>query len=198
MVESASRFFPLYDQRNSNGKLRYHGHGQQCWHHALHNILDACIRFLDPEFLNRVIQTVRSAKNFYNEAELMDAIDHLFSELPEFRRIDESTDFFKHVREGIAKQALAGNGVSLEDAKREMGYTEKKGAETAETCAKVRWATTGKAAAWLAIMRLGYAFGFLRIGGIALNVQVEVDAAVAIFSHDGFLSDNFQDLMLAT
>jgi hypothetical protein len=53
----------------------------------------------------------------------MAAIDHLFSERPEIRKIDDSTNLFRDVREAIAAQALAGQGLSLEEAKTEMGYT---------------------------------------------------------------------------
>ena len=51
----------------------------------------------------------------------MAAIDHLFS--PEIRKIDDSTNVVRDVREAIAAQALAGQGLSLEEAKTEMGYT---------------------------------------------------------------------------
>jgi hypothetical protein len=54
----------------------------------------------------------------------MAAIDHLFS--PEIRKIDvstNSTNFFRDVREAVAAQAPAGQGLSLEEAKTEMGYT---------------------------------------------------------------------------
>ena len=59
----------------------------------------------------------------------MAAIDHLFSDRPEIRKIDvstNSTNFFRdvtHVREAVAAQAPAGQGLSLEEAKTEMGYT---------------------------------------------------------------------------
>ena len=53
----------------------------------------------------------------------MAAIDHLFSDRPEIRKIDDSTNLFRDVREAIAAQALAGQGLSLEEAKTEMGYT---------------------------------------------------------------------------
>jgi len=53
----------------------------------------------------------------------MAAIDHLFSERPEIRKIDDSTNLFRDVREAIAAQVLAGQGLSLEEAKTEMGYT---------------------------------------------------------------------------
>ena len=53
----------------------------------------------------------------------MAAIDHLFSERPEIRKIDDSTNLFREVREAIAAQAPAGQGLSLEEAKTEMGYT---------------------------------------------------------------------------
>jgi hypothetical protein len=53
----------------------------------------------------------------------MAAIDHLFSERPEIRKIDDSTNLFRDVREAIAAQALAGQGLSLEGAKTGMGYT---------------------------------------------------------------------------
>ena len=53
----------------------------------------------------------------------MAAIDHLFGERPEIRKIDDSTNLFRDVREAIAAQALAGQGLSLEEAKTEMGYT---------------------------------------------------------------------------
>ena len=53
----------------------------------------------------------------------MAAIDHFFSERPEIRKIDDSTNLFRDVREAIAAQALAGQGLSLEEAKTEMGYT---------------------------------------------------------------------------
>ena len=56
----------------------------------------------------------------------MAAIDHLFSDRPEIRKIDvstNSTNFFRDVREAVAAQAPAGQGLSLEEAKTEMGYT---------------------------------------------------------------------------
>ena len=57
----------------------------------------------------------------------MAAIDHLFSDRPEIRKIDvstNSTNFFRDVREAVAAQAPAGQGLSLEEAKTEMGYTQ--------------------------------------------------------------------------
>ncbi len=53
----------------------------------------------------------------------MATIDHLFSERPEIRKIDVSTNLFRDVREAVAAQAIAGQGLSLEEAKTEMGYT---------------------------------------------------------------------------
>ncbi len=86
--------------------------------HAANNITDPCTRYLDHEFLNRIIQAVKCAKSIYNKDELRTAIDQLFSDLPEIRKIDDSTEFFRLVREGIAVQALAGQGLSLDEAKR--------------------------------------------------------------------------------
>ena len=127
----------------------------------------------------------------------MAAIDHLFSDQPACRaKIDEKTPYFKQVREGIAEQAAAGLGWSLEEVRQQMGYTEERGAEKTETCAIVRWATTTKAADWQATWRIAYAFGLLRIGGIALEEQMEVDAAVSLFSYAGYQTEKFEELML--
>jgi hypothetical protein len=197
MLESASRFFPLYDQRpDPSSEISYNGHGQQCLNHAANNITNSCVRYLDHEFLNRLIQAIKCAKSIYTEDELMAAIDHLFSERPEIRKIDDETNFFRDAREAIAAQALAGQGLSLQEAKTEMGYTEEKGAETAETCAIVRWSTTTKAGDWMASHHLGYAAGFLRVGAVALDPKDEVAAVVAVFSKDGFQSEKFPNLMI--
>jgi hypothetical protein len=197
MLESASRFFPLYDQRpDPSSEISYNGHGQQCLNHAANNITNSCVRYLDHEFLNRLIQAIKCAKSIYTEDELMAAIDHLFSERPEIRKIDDETNFFRDAREAIAAQALAGQGLSLQKAKTEMGYTEEKGAETAETCAIVRWSTTTKAGDWMASHHLGYAAGFLRVGAVALDPKDEVAAVVAVFSKDGFQSEKFPNLMI--
>jgi hypothetical protein len=126
----------------------------------------------------------------------MAAIDHLFSERPEIRKIDDETNFFRDVREAIAAQALAGQGLSLEEAKTAMGYTEKNGTETAETCAIVRWSTTTKSGDWMASQRLGYAAGFLRVGAVALDPKDEVAAVVAVFSQVGFQSQKFPNLLI--
>jgi hypothetical protein len=70
----------------------------------------------------------------------------MFSELPEFRQIDEITDFFRLVSEGIAAQALAGQYMRLDEAKKEKDYTYDKGAETAvydKGCRMVGIALTG-------------------------------------------------------
>ncbi len=75
--------------------------------------------------------------------------------------------------------------MSLEDVKQQIGYTEERGAQKTDTCAIVRWSTTTKAADWQATWRIAYAFGLLRIGGIAFDQQTEVDAAVSLFSYDG-------------
>ena len=48
----------------------------------------------------------------------------------------------------------------------------------------------------MARYRLGYAVGFLRIGAVALDPKHEVDAVIAVFSHVGFQSEKFPDLML--
>jgi hypothetical protein len=77
-----------------------------------------------------------------------------------------------------------------------MGYTEEKGAETAETCAIVRWSTTTKAGDWMASQHLGYAAGFLRVGAVTLDPKDEVAAIVAVFSKDGFQSKKFPNLMI--
>ena len=77
-----------------------------------------------------------------------------------------------------------------------MGYTQERGAEKVETCAIVRWATTSKAADWQATWRIAYAFGLLRIGGIALEEKTEVDAAVSLFSYAGYQTEKFAGLML--
>jgi hypothetical protein len=198
MPESPSRFLPLVEQKvdKNTGEIHYHGHAQQCQNHAANNILDPCIRFLDHEALTRIIQAARCLKNIFNEDELLAAIDHLFSNEPACREIDKHTDFFIRCREGIASQAAAGRGMSLEEVKQQIGYTEERGAQKTDTCAIVRWSTTTKAADWQATWRIAYAFGLLRIGGIAFRQQTEVDAAVSLFSHDGFLSENFADLML--
>ncbi len=71
--------------------------------------------------------------------------------------------------------------MSLEEAKQQMGYTEERGAQKTDTCAIVRWATTTKAADWKATWHIAYPFGLLRIGGIALDEQIEVDSAVPLF-----------------
>ncbi len=129
----------------------------------------------------------------------MAAIDHLFSDQPACRaKIDEKNPYFKQVREGIAEQAAAGLGWSLEEVRQQMGYTEERGAEKTETFAIIRWVTTqaAKAADWQATLRIAYAFGLLRIGGIALEEQMEVDAAVSLFSYAGYQTEKFEDLML--
>jgi hypothetical protein len=128
MPESPSRFLPLIEQRRDEGtgEIRYHGHAQQCQNHAANNILDPCIRFLDHEILDKIIQGARCLKNIFNEEELMAAIDHLFSNDPACREIDKHTDFFKNVREAIASQAAAGRGMSLEEVKQQMGYTDER------------------------------------------------------------------------
>ena len=198
MAQSPSRFLPLLEQQRDEktGEIRYHGHGQQCQDHASHNIVDPCTRFFDHEALNRVIQTTRGLKNPNNEEELLAAIDHLLSEQPACRQIDEHTPYFKEVREGVQKQAADGLGWSLEEVRQQMGYTQERGAEKVETCAIVRWATTSKAADWQATWRIAYAFGLLRIGGIALEEKTEVDAAVSLFSYAGYQTEKFAGLML--
>ena len=196
MLESASRFLPLFDQRSESGEILDNGQGQQCTNHGLNNITSPCTRLLDHEILQRLIQAIKCVKNIHNEDELIAAINHFFSERPEIRRIDEDTDFFKRVREGIAEQARAGLGLSLDEAKKEMGYTDEKGAKSAETCAIVRWSTTTKSGDWMASQRLGYSAGFLRIGAVALDPEDEVKAVVAVFSRNGFQSKNFPHLML--
>jgi len=197
MPQSASRFFPLYDQRpDPGGELRYNGHGQQCSNHAANNITDPCTRHLDHELLDKLIQAIRCAKSMFNEDELMVAIDHLLNERPEFRRIDEFNEFYRLAREGITAQALAGKGLSLPEARKEMGYTDEKGAQRAETCAVVRWSTTTKAADWMASQKLGYAAGFLIIGAVALDPKDEVAAVVAVFSFKGFRALDFPKLMV--
>jgi hypothetical protein len=124
--ESPSRFLSLIEQKldNETGEVHYHGHGQQCQNHAANNILDPCVRFLDHELLTRIIQAARCLKNIFNEDELRAAIDHLLSNRSACREIDKHADFFKRVREGIASQAAVGRGVSLEEAKKQMGYTD--------------------------------------------------------------------------
>jgi hypothetical protein len=196
MLKSASRFFPLFDQRAENGEILYNAHAQQCLNHGLNNITNACMKYLDHEFLDRIIQAIRCVKSLFNESELMAAINHFFNEQPNFRRIDDVTTFFREAREGIEKQAARKEGVSLEEAKKEMGYTDERGAQTPETCAIVRWSTTTNASDWMARYRLGYAVGFLRIGAVALDPKHEVDAVIAVFSHVGFQSEKFPDLML--
>jgi hypothetical protein len=156
--------------------------GQQCIKHALNNMTAPCTKDLDREFLNRVIQAVKCAKSMYNENEHIDAINFFFSELPEYKQINEKTDFYRLVREGIAPQALAGNGLSLDEARKENGFTDEKGAETAETCVMVRWSTTTKAADWLALHRLDYAADFFIIAAVALLRKDEMAAVVAVFS----------------
>jgi hypothetical protein len=128
MPESPSRFLPLVEQKvdKNTGEIHYHGHAQQCQNHAANNILDPCIRFLDHEALTRIIQAARCLKNIFNEDELLAAIDHLFSNEPACREIDKHTDFFIRCREGIASQAAAGRGMSLEEVKQQIGYTEER------------------------------------------------------------------------
>ena len=198
MQESPFRFLPNVEQMLdvNTGVVRHSAHAQQCGNHAANNILDGCVAICDHEVLDKVIQVAKSLKNTHNEEEILAAIDHLLSEKPECRKIDTHTDFFQLVRQGIAAQAAAGLGVSMEEAKAEMCYTEERGAEKADTCAIVRWSTTTKAADGLASRWRGYAFGLLRIGAIALNRETEVIAAISIFSHAGFRSDLFQDLRL--
>jgi hypothetical protein len=126
MLESASRFFPLYDQRpDQSSEISYNGHGQQCLNHAANNITNSSVRYLDHKFLNGLIQAIKCAKSIYTEDELMAAIYHLFSERPEIRKIDDETNFFRDVREAIAAQALAGQGLSL--SKRRWAILKRRG-----------------------------------------------------------------------
>ncbi len=48
------------------------------------------------------------------------------------------TTFFRLAREGIEEQAAHKEGMSLEEVKKEMGYTDERGAQTPETCAIVQ------------------------------------------------------------
>ena len=118
---------------------------------------------LDLELLNRIVQSIKCFKSMFNEDELLTAINQFFGDRPADREIDNSTDFFIKARKGVEDQALAGKGITIDQAKLEIGWNDKIGAEKAETCAIVRWSTTTKAADWLASHRLDYAAGFLII-----------------------------------
>ena len=196
MPESALRFFPLFDQREPNGEIRFNAHAQQCLNHAINNMLDPCLVLLDLEHLNRIVQLVKCLKSQFVEDELLTAMNQFFGDRPADREIDNSTDFFKKARKGVEDQALAGKGITLDQAKLEIGWNDKIGAEKAETCAIVRWSTTTKSGDWTATWRRAYAVGFLRTSAVALDPKDEVKAVVSVFSHEGFRSENFQDLML--
>ena len=77
-----------------------------------------------------------------------------------------------------------------------MGFTGdiEFSAESADTCAIVRWATVAKSATWLLVWRRAVAFGLMRIGGIGLDEDDEVKAAVSIFSTKGFVSGDHDKL----
>jgi hypothetical protein len=120
-------------------------------------------------------------KNPFNEPDMKAAIKYLLSDDPKVRAdIDSRTCFFKSVRAGIEAQATPtetkprGDGISLKEAKEDMGYMgldidEDFLVESAATCAIVRWATVAKSAAWLAVWRRIIAFAMLYIGGLGLN-----------------------------
>ncbi len=62
-----------------------------------------------------------------------------------------------------------GDGISLKEAKEDMGYIdlhidEDFLVESAATCAIVRWATVDQFAAWLAVSRRAITFAMLYIG----------------------------------
>ena len=221
MQQNPARFWPCRDQRCSVSsgdppadeegeptgavadspppELCYVGHAQQCGYHSGHNSLNDFFRLLDPEFLNRVVSTTKTVKNPFVEPEMIEAINHLFSDDPTLRkRIDHDTDFFKLVREGIEAQAARGQGISLKEAKEEMGcdIDEDFSAETADTCAIVRWATVAKSATWLMRWRRAVAFGLLRVSGLGLTENDEIVAAIAVFSHEGFVSEMHQNVQL--
>jgi hypothetical protein len=138
-------------------------------------------------------------KNPFIGPELIAAINFLLSDDAKVREgIDKKTDYFKKAREGIEAQAARLEGISLKEARAEVGFIDGAdfSAESADTCAIVRWATVCKSAAWLCVWRRAVAFGLLRIGGIGLNDQVELDAVISIFSHDGFVSSKHQGVFL--
>ena len=226
MRENPARFWPCRDQRvsvssadsaaqsagSSQGhagaatvadplttELHHVGHVQQCCYHSQHNALNDFIKLLDLEFMQRVVSVIKLVKNPFVDPELRTAIDHLFSEDPELRHsIDSKTDYFKLVRQGIEEQAARGEGISLKEAKEEMGCDLDKdfSAESAHTCAIVRWATVAKSATWLLGCRRAVSFGLLYIAGLGLTTEDEIKAAVAIFSHEGFVSEQHQSVRL--
>ena len=180
-------------------KLCHTGHVQQCGYHSQHNSVEDFFKFLDIELFSKVISTVKALKNHFIGPELIVAINFLLSDDPKVREgIDSKTEFFKKAREGIEAQAARSEGISLKEARAEIGFIDGAdfSAESAETCAIVRWATVCKSAAWLCVWRRAVAFGLLRIGGIGLNDSVELDAVISIFSHDGFVSSKHPDLFL--
>jgi hypothetical protein len=63
------------------------------------------MKYLDHEFLDRIIQAIRCVKSLFNESELMAAINHFFNEQPNFRRIDDVSPFIPIVKKmaGILK-----------------------------------------------------------------------------------------------
>ena len=219
MRQNPARFWPCRDQRVSVSsgdppadqegehtgavadspppELCHVGHAQQCGYHSQHNSLNDFFRLLDPEFLNRVVSTIKTVKNPFVEPEMVEAINHLLSDDTTLRtRIDGESGFFRLVREGIESQAARGQGISLKEAKEEMGcdIDEDFSAETADTCAIVRWATVAKSATWLMGWRRAVAFGLLRIAGLGLTESDEVMAAIAVFSHEGFVSEKHQNV----
>jgi hypothetical protein len=225
MRQNPARFWPCRDQRvsysstdsaaNSAGsshgqagavadppptEVCHVGHAQQCSYHSEHNAVNDFTKLLDMEVMHRVVSTIKTVKNPFVEPEMRAAIDYLFSEDPEVRaKIDSETEFFKLTRERIEAQAARGKGISLKEAREEMGVDvdeEEFSAESAHTCAIVRWATVGKSATWLIGWRRAVSFGLLQIGGLGLTVEDEINAAVAIFSHQGFVSAQHQHVRL--
>ena len=225
MQQNPARFWPCRDQRVSVSsadpaaqsqsqagaaavadppptKLCHTGHVQQCCYHSSHNSVDDFCKILDGEIFPRVVSTAIVVKNPFNEPGIKEAIKRLLSDDPKVRAdIDSRTGYFKSVRAGIEQQAALGNGISLKEAMGEIGYAdfdldENFLVESAATCAIVRWATVAKSAAWLAVWCRVIAFGMLYIGGVGLTEQCEVNAAIAIFSHKGFISALHQGVRL--
>ncbi len=132
-------------------KLCHTGHVQQCGYHSQHNSVDDFLKALDPELFIRVVSVVKVCKNPFNKPDMKAAIKYLLSDDPKVRAdIDSRTDFFKLVRAGIEAQKISTEtkprGISLKEAKDDMGYTdldvdEDFLVESAATCAIVRWAT---------------------------------------------------------
>ena len=167
-----------------------------CMHHRLHNATKRFFLCLNNGLFQQYQAALGCIKNLFIWTALKTAIDLVLAcetEHEAARMESVDTEFYELVQKQIQDNHLSNKGVSLEDVRREVDYDPVQGIREPKTCIEIRWGTVANAASHLLSHRRLYLFGMIRRFSKCRD-DTHVAAAVSVFSHQGFDSENYANV----